>query len=168
MASYSCEESSCMSITAHNEYTRDRGFAGQGYAHLTKGMVIEPHRTTTLQLILPAGQTLGDSIPEWVAHFAPNNIITNDLEIVRHVAYALSHGHVDRRTHAHTHMSPLHVHASTHLHTFTYVLKTIHTQSHKQTNSHPCQTLMLQLRGARTRQQYSDHCQCDISGSRYV
>ena len=133
MASYSCEESSCMSITAHNEYTRDRGFAGQGYAHLTKGMVIEPHRTTTLQLILPAGQTLGDSIPEWVAHFAPNNIITNDLEIVRHVAYALSHGHVDRRTHAHTHMSPLHVHASTHLHTFTYVLKTIHTQSHKQT-----------------------------------
>ena len=87
-SSYLCGGASCKSITAHNEYTRVRGFAGKGYGHLSKGMLIEPHRTTTLHFILPAGQTLGDSTPQWSAFWTPNDVKTEALDIINQTVVA--------------------------------------------------------------------------------
>jgi len=60
-------------IMAHNEYTPARGYAGKGYAHLSEGMVVEPHRVTTLQFVLPQGESLdGDKGPMWNVAYTPS------------------------------------------------------------------------------------------------
>ena len=73
-------------ITAHNEYTDVRGFAGKGYAHLEQGMVVEPHRLTTLQYVLPKGLQIGEpdddnKDPMWSVQWTPGGAYPEACEI---------------------------------------------------------------------------------------
>ena len=59
------------------------GFAGEGYAHLGEGMVVEPYRVTTLEYVMPEGQTLDpDTQPEWTSAWTPNSVVQYSTEII--------------------------------------------------------------------------------------